>query len=168
MSLLIPLLALAASQPVAPVEITNFRFGLVCSHTRRTEDESGWICQPTQDIPITDQGSCIFNGEKKRCTWYGFEFAYKAAQPGAKLQCTTQASRPFTAGNPSEELGESTTHSYELELEQRQGRFFNPQYTVFAVRSKENSDIRHTTVCRSEGAVVFEYSFTERYPVLEN
>jgi hypothetical protein len=58
-------LAILASSSSRAVEITNFKSGLACTHTRMTKDQVAWICQPTIDVLLTDQGICVFNGGRK-------------------------------------------------------------------------------------------------------
>lgn len=52
-------LAILASQPSQAVDITNFRSGLACTHTKLTDDGAGWICQPTEDVLASTGSMCI-------------------------------------------------------------------------------------------------------------
>jgi hypothetical protein len=165
---LLILLALAISLPSrAAVEVANFRSGLACTETSLTKAGSGWICQPTEDVLITDQGVCVFNGAEEPCTWIGFEFDYKGAKKGNKLQCVSETSAPVDAGNPGQLIAKGTdTQPYELELTSESGHFFNPQYFVFGVRSRGRETLINTGRCMSDGQVVFEYRFNIRFPVM--
>ncbi len=160
-------LAILASQPSQAVDITNFRSGLACTNTRLTDDGTGWICQPTEDVLVTDQGTCVFNGAQEKCTWVGFEFDYSNAIEGEKLQCVSEASLPMEIGNPRERIAvDATSHDYELELGSKTGHFFNPQYFIFAARKPGNSTIVEQERCSSAGKVLFEYKFNIRYPIV--
>jgi hypothetical protein len=168
MRLLLILLALAISLPSnAAVEITNFRSGLACTETKLMEDGSGWICQPTEDVLVTDQGVCVFNGTEKPCTWIGFEFDYQGAKKSTTLQCQSETSAPVDAGNPEQLIAkDANSQPYELELKSESGHFFNPQYFVFGVRSKGRETLINTGYCKLDGQIVFEYRFNIRFPTV--
>ena len=164
-----PLLILAALLLPLPsqaaVEITHFKSGLACTKTTLTQGGDGWICQPTQDVLVTDQGVCVFNGENNPCTWTGFEFDYTGAKKGEKLQCVSRTSAPVNSGNPVELIAEDvTSQSYELELDGGSGHVFNPQYYVFALHPKSEAALIEDGHCTSDGKVVFEYRFHVRFP----
>jgi len=169
MRILLVLVFLFFSIPSSAIEVSNFRSGLACTHTKLTEDGRGWICQPTEDILVTDQGSCVFNGERMPCTWVGFEFDYKNAKKHTKLQCEERLSEPLIHGNPKEVLDKGeATGKYELELEDESGHFYNPQYFTFVRRTKDSALLISKTSCKLGNTVVFEYQFKVHYPVPEN
>jgi hypothetical protein len=160
-------IALLLSCPSHAVQITKFKSGLACTHIKLTADGPGWICQPTVDVLMTDQGSCVFNGAEKRCTWVGFEFDYSKAKKGEKLQCVGETSFPTENGNPSKLIASgATSENYTIDLEPGSGHFFNPQYFVFTGRAPESSVLVATTRCKAEGNVVFEYTFKVHYPTV--
>jgi hypothetical protein len=162
------ILALAISLPSqAAVEITNFRSGLACTKTKLTEDGSGWICQPTENVLITDQGVCVFSGTEQPCTWIGFEFDYKGAQNGTKLECVSVTSVPVDEGNPEQLIAKNTdSQPYELELKPESGHFFNPQFFAFTTRPKGKETLTNMGNCKSDGHIVFEYRFNIRFPTV--
>ena len=166
MSLLLASLLLLPNHPSPALEISNFRSGLACTHTRRADDSVGWICQPTQDVLVTDQGSCVFNGVTKHCTWIGFEFDYKSANKHTKLQCVEDDSQPSDLGNPGELLEKhASTQRFALQLDGESGHFFNPQYFVFTTRPKNGALLIVKGSCAVDGIVAFEYQFNLRFPV---
>lgn len=166
MRLLLILFTLAISLPSqAAVEISNFRSGLACTETRLSHNSDGWICQPTEDVLVTDQGVCIFNGAKKPCTWIGFEFDYKGASNNTTLHCTSETSAPVSSGNPNELIAaDAKSQSYELALKPGAGHFFNPQYFVYHISRKGNEALIDTGRCMVENRVIFEYKFNIRFP----
>ena len=146
------ILVIFASTSASAVEITHFRSGLACA--------SGWICQPTQEILITDQSTCVFNGKETPCTWVGFEFDYTDAPKGAKLQCVSETSVPADSGNPSKLIAsDSTSENFEVELPAGNGHFFNPQYFTFVTRPADKSIVVNTAHCAFEGKILFEYRY---------
>ncbi|GGA83215.1 hypothetical protein GCM10011521_21930 [Arenimonas soli] len=159
------LLLLAAAQPCTAFEISNFKAGLACTNTT-LNDQSGWVCHETREIFVTDQGRCVYNGERRLCTWTGFEFDYRSDQDGVTLQCGTTLSKPATFGNPGEVLEEDTTsHAFELELSGKHGHFFNPMYYVFSLREPGTPPMVDTMTCRFDGEVVFTYTFNVHSPI---
>ena len=169
---LLPFLLVLFALPIplpsqAAVEVSNFRSGLACAGARTSEEGAGWICQSTEEVLVTDQGTCVFNGTRKPCTWIGFEFDYKGAERGTKLQCVSETSAPVDAGNPGQLVAKDTSSQpYELELEPGSGHFFNPQYFVFGVRSKGRETLVNTGHCKSDGRIVFEFKFNIRFPTV--
>jgi hypothetical protein len=153
------------------LEISNFKSGLACTHTRlEGGDPQGWVCQPTQDVLVTDQGSCVYNGQEKRCTWIGFEFDYRNASKDQKLQCVARNSEPVDSGNPGKVIGKDLrSENYEIPLPAGEGHFFNPQYFVFNVRTKADPDsvLQQTFTCSASGKVMFEAKFNLRLPVVD-
>jgi len=166
MRFLLALLLLLVCHPSSAIEISNFKSGLACTNTTRTEGGEGWICQQTEDVLVTDQGSCIWNGITKPCTWIGFEFDYKNAKKKTKLQCVETSSEPSDIGNPNEVIGKgSTSQNYELELDGESGHFFNPQYFIFKVGSKDKALLVEEGSCKVDGAIIFEFKFKMHFPV---
>ena len=167
MRLLIALLLVLVSWPSSAIDISNFKSGLACTHTKLTDEGSGWICQPTEDVLVTDQGSCVFNGVTKPCTWIGFEFDYKNAKKDTKLQCVVESSEPTDHGNPGELISnDATSQNYELPLDGESGHFFNPQYFIFNVRSKSNALLVNKGSCKEDGIIVFEFKFNMHFPIV--
>jgi len=148
----------------ASLQISKFAFGLVCG-----TDTNKRVCFKTNDIPVTLEGACVFNGEQRRCTWYGFEFDYvlPAGKTRAKLDCVARSDSGFTAGNPKAELKKHVHEfPYAIELHGSGGHFFNPQYIT---RTADTSDPIGTISAESEscsyaGRTVFDTEFRLRYP----
>lgn len=165
MRLLLASFLVLASSPVAAVEISNFKSGLVCNAGKPGRDVVDWICQQTQDIPVTDQGRCVYDGVTRPCTWHGFEFDYSAKEPGTKLQCVAETSEPIANGNPREILArEATSHPFELELEGKTGHFINPMYHVFHVKPSGSAPLAETITCKAGDAVLFQAKFNIHFP----
>jgi hypothetical protein len=161
--LAIILLLLALPAPTRAVEISNLRWGLACRGSAKGQGD-GWICHQAQDVFVTDQGRCVYDGETLPCTWIGFEFDYAGAGDGAKLQCTDATSEPTTSGNPGKELAKNvSSEQFELALDGAGGHYFNPMYWIFETRPA-GRDIVETYTCRSGGAVVFEAKFNLHFP----
>lgn len=155
------------AHPASAVEITNFRSGLACTNSAINGDTTGWICQPTEDIPITDQGRCVYADKEILCTWFGFEFDYRSRAGETKLLCKSETSIPTDSGNPKEVLEQdATSHQYQLDLKGGSGRFYNPQYFGFQVRPANDSLIVVNGSCQYDGAEVFQYRFNLRFPTM--
>lgn len=149
------LIGLMAAVPGGAVEVSDFRSGLVCN-----PGDSGWICLQTQDIQLTGQGRCTFDGEELPCTWYGFSFRYSGNKPGTRLECRYKQGMPAFMGNPAEVIAENATEgSFSVALEGTSGTFYNPQYTVFHVREPGQATDSISTSCSIEGKEVASFRF---------
>lgn len=159
------LVALAlASGPASAVEVSNVRSGLVCSENGRP----GWICHETGDIHVTGTSLCVYDGREEPCTWYGFSFEYTGNVPGSLLDCQFEFTRPTTHGNPAKIVDENVTSGrYALPLEHANGRFFNPQYTLFEAAGVAGSDSANVlaTRCSIAGRQVLDFRFALHSPV---
>ena len=169
MRYLLTLLLLTLSMPASCIEISNFKSGLACTHTRLPDgDKGGWICQPTTDVLVTDQGTCVYNGQEKRCTWMGFEFDYRDAKEGQLLQGVTSTSSPVDSGNPKGIFGKDLqSESHDVPIKSGNGRFFAPQYFVFNTRKRGDPDavIEQITSCSADGKMLFESKFRLVFPL---
>ena len=140
--------AALSSNPHDKVTVANLRSGLACTSGSPSKGQDGWICQPTDLILVTDNGNCVYDGKKELCTWHGFEFDYSASRPGLKLQCTWRSDRPADDGNPEKVKAKATNSiHYELELPEKSGHLFNPQYHIFQVRPMGDADSIEDTEC---------------------
>ena len=165
--LVVVILLLSASAPSQALEISNFKSGLACTNTSIRDDTAGWICHVTEDILVTDQGGCRYNGKDQLCTWIGFEFDYRGAKPGDQLECTVEQSQPTAFGNPKEELDPgATSQEFVVPLEKAEGHFYNPQYFTFTTRPPETALLLNTGRCSFEGTTVFHYTYRLRFPSL--
>jgi len=156
------LLLFSLSSQSSALEISNFTSGLAC-----TDGHSfGWICHDTEVIHLTGQGKCNWDGEEKPCTWYGFEFEYAGNKEVDSIECRYSSSYPSAAGNPQGvESEESSEGTFTLQLEEGEGRFYNPQYSLFAVQPEDGAIQIIETICYMEGATLFDYRFEIHYPV---
>jgi hypothetical protein len=153
--------------PSSELRVSNLRSGLACTRSTPEKERTGWICQPTELILVTDQGTCVYDGQKELCTWHGFEFDYSTEKPGAKLQCVVRSSDPTDKGNPEKVQAENTTSgSFELELPKTNGHIYNPQYYLFKTRAAGDSDLIEETVCSHQGVVAFRVRFQFHFPAL--
>ena len=158
------LILAALAGPAGAVEISNFRSGLTCLGTA-PDGRSGWVCQPTEKVLVTDHGTCRYDREDQPCTWIGFEFDYQRAIPGAELHCVVTQSAPGVFGNPEEKSAEATTEQqFELPLESTDGHFFNPQYFLFAVRPAGSNTLDVDGRCSFEGKELFRYRYQLLFP----
>jgi hypothetical protein len=164
------LILLAAAVPADAVEISNHRAGLACMNSQLPgRSEAGWICQPTSEILVTDHGICVYNGEKKRCTWLGFEFDYSGASEGETLHCVSESSLPVDSGNPKGIVAEDiTSESYEIPLQAGSGHVFNPQYFIFTARrlGADDAILEQRTRCGAGGETLFEHTFKVVFPLV--
>jgi hypothetical protein len=161
---LLALILAVITAPVSAVEISNFRSGLSC-HGASPDGRSGWICQPTERVLVTDQGMCRYNREDHPCTWVGFEFEFQRAKPGTELRCTVTQSAPGEFGNPEGKSAEPTTEQeFALPLESAEGRFFNPQYFLYAARPAGNNTLDVEGRCSFEGEDLFRYRYHLVFP----
>jgi len=146
--------------------IRNLATGPVCREAdlvdeRRAKGQppSDRICQGN-DVPIQGKDGCIWSGEHKRCTWYGFEFDYENADPGVPLVCVWTRSRPGregdAAGVRSEGLSTGTT---EVALEGESGHYFSPGYDLYQAVTFPWGIVRLGYDCTYKGAPAFQASF---------
>ena len=165
---LIPLLfLLLPAIPAQALDIRNAKAGLICFNSSPEAKSAGWVCHETQDVHVTGQGRCVYDGQPRQCTWTGFEFDYVAETERTVLNCVSENSRPITHGNPREIIAENTrSNTFELPLEGRQGHFFNPMYYVLSLRAPDDRVLIDTLTCSHEGAVVFRNTFKVHFPTL--
>jgi hypothetical protein len=154
-----------ASSASTELAISNLRSGLACIRSAPVKGRSGWICQPTELILVTDQGTCVYDKNTEPCTWHGFEFDYVASTPNLKLECVLRSSEPTDVGGP-EGLAEVKVESsrFDLTLPEQKGHFFNPQYYLFALRSEERGDLLEETTCSHAGVIAFTVKFRFHFP----
>jgi hypothetical protein len=154
------LLTLGAGCTPERLEVSDVRFGLVCPERN---PEGGSVCVETTEIPITDQGVCVYDGAQHPCTWYGFEFQYANARPGDEITCVLTSNRNASYGNPGGVVQEHTNRlEYGLKLETPSGRFFNPQYSVFNPRLA-GTVVVEDTVCSFGSRELFRFRSEHQY-----
>jgi hypothetical protein len=120
--------------------IRNLATGPVCREAdlvdeRRAKGQppSDRICQGN-DVPIQGKDGCIWSGEHKRCTWYGFEFDYVNAE-----------------GLP--------TGTAEVALEGKSGHYFSPGYDLYQAVTFPWGIVRLGYDCTYKGAPAFQANF---------
>lgn len=147
-----------SSYPVDGLTITNLKVGMVCRSNANPE-----ICSETNDMKITGEGRCVYNGKSIPCTWYGYSFDYQLAGSSTKLQCIATSSVAVNYGNPKEELKRDAKETrYEIELTRESHHFVNPQYS--SAGSGIEGDVHSTQSCAYEGKNVFQFAITLHYP----
>ena len=167
------MLVLITALTVAPcyaVEIQNFRSGLLCDLDEElaTGDVSiSWICLETETIYITGQGQCTYDGRKKKCTWYGYEFDYSNASEDDEITCVSTSSIPTNIGTPRGVEAEGVTvHERSYTLPPGNGHYFNPQYSVAAASLDQQLVNDEETVCSVDGKELYRFRRTLIYPAL--
>lgn len=159
---------LAIASHASALEVANVRSGLACNNSPSANGSNGWICQVTEEVLVTDQGECHFNGETRRCTWVGVEFDYRDANPGDELTCTLSQSKAAGFGNPAEEIAQGVRKQvYKLKLPAPEGRFYNPQYFAYSTLPPDANRLDVVNECRYQDVRLFEYRFRLRFPTEE-
>ena len=161
-------LALAPSPATPEFQLSNFKSGLACTRSTQVKGRNGWICQPTELILVTDQGSCVYDKKDKLCTWVGFEFDYIAPATDTKIQCESTSSVPGNEGNfDGVRVENETSYKWELTLPDKSGHYFHPQYYVMNLQAADDADIIHETACSFDGKELFRARFKVHYPLVE-
>jgi hypothetical protein len=162
-----PMASTKLPEPAAPspalITVSNFLAGPVCG----TKDHRR-VCFGTQEILITNESSCIYNGKPISCTWYGYSFDYDlpVGVEKAELACKVTTNHDVDFGNPAGIVNEKA-HSldYVIALSGNRGHFFNPQYTsaadIDSVGAKSQEDEQ---ICTYEGKTVFDFKLTMHFP----
>jgi hypothetical protein len=159
--------ALMATAPAKALEVSNFRAGLACRTPTPQAPDRGWICHTMQDIAITDYGVCNYAGHDKPCTWIGFEFDYRGAVAGDRLECEVETSRPVDFGNPGKKVADdSSREKFTIDLSPDGDHFFNPQYFVYRQGAADEATLVVNGRCRHGDKPVFEYVFRLHFPVV--
>jgi len=150
----------------ADVDITNVKSGLMCLYQPNSEGDlkiDPKVCFDTEEIKITGQGQCVFDGKKRPCTWYGFEFAYNnKTNNQITMTCHFTSNKPKVLGNPEEVLTDDDTN-YEIKLEPGKGHFSNPQYTLFRYTNSLET-ILNINRCEIDSREAFEARFNITLP----
>jgi hypothetical protein len=160
-------IALGTSPAIAEVRIENFKSGLACTRSTQVKGRSGWICQPTELVLVTDQGDCVYDGRDELCTWVGFEFDYVSTVPAIKLQCESTSSVPGNEGNfEGVHTKQATRYEWELALPEQSGHLYHPQYYVMNLQSADAEDVIHETACSHKGKELFRARFKVHFPLV--
>lgn len=165
MRILIGCLSLFFANIVFAVEIEEFKAGLVCLNGSRLAS----ICHITENVYITGQSRCTWNGKRYPCTWYGYEFKYKNMPVPTTVTCVSKDTKLARLGNPREILSDSSAEStYTFELTEASGRFFNPQYSLFMTQSEEKQLNTTQTSCSINGELVFQFRLNKYFPIKQH
>lgn len=104
---------------------------LVAVYPKEGQPPSDRICE-SRDVAVRGEDVCIFAGERRRCTWWGFEFDYENADPSIPLICTTTRSVPGNLGNHEGIRNPNATSATgETPIESVNGHLFSPGYELF-------------------------------------
>lgn len=158
--------ACSANSNESVVGITNVKSGLFCMSKyekdgRYTSDPH--VCFETENIKVTGQGRCIFDGKTKPCTWYGYEFDYdNSSETPIILTCEFSLDSNSIVGNPEGVLDDNIS-SYDVSLDPGEGYFSNPQYSLYRTSFGENPR-QITTACHIDGKQVFKVKYNIHMP----
>lgn len=160
--------ACQSSASQSDVEIENLKSGLACIHEHDSSDGSfkidPHICFETEDIYITGQGRCTFDGKKYPCTWYGYEFDYvNNTDTDITMVCEVLADEHSVYGNP-DGLDDPDINRYEVTLSSGRNHFSNPQYTLFKIVSEKTAK-KQITTCSVTGREIFTVKYTIHMPI---
>jgi len=115
---------------------------------------------------ISGEGTCVWAGEKKPCTWFGFQFDYKIAQDETAVECEWETSRTTTSGDIEEVLETNTTSgSYTIELEASKGHYIHYQYHLYKRLPAGQNLVTTTTDCSVGGTRAFNMTHHFIFPV---
>ncbi len=171
MILLIYVMAWSFSSPVHALEIQNFRSGLVCELEYEMSDLDWpieWICFETETVYITGQGRCVWDGEDKHCTWYGYEFDYTGATGEEEITCSMTSELPFNEGSPAGVSDKNITNAeWSYSLEPGDGHHYKPNYSVFGPQDEYESLNTTSTTCSLDGKELYQYRMTRIYPAMQ-
>jgi len=169
LSLTLILSSCSAAESSQAIEISNFKSGLVC-HQQSPNNKNksdGQICFETDTVNVTGQGTCIYNGNRESCTWYGYEFDYKNASSNQVINCKATSSDIASYGNPEGVIKEDAhTFEYDLPLKSNEGHFYNPQYSGFSYATDDNQIKTEETICSVDNEELFRFKFKLIYPVI--
>ena len=148
--------------------IENFKSGLLCPNPSSGEVDPKHhrhTCFETEYIVITGQGQCPLGQDELPCTWYGFEFDYKNAQPDQNLYCTVKTEYTETFGKQKKIANKpEKAHEYVLKLNASDTHLFYPQYTLFNPSSETTISEIQSTTCSDGSREVINYTQTLIYP----
>jgi len=142
--------------------VKKFERGPLC----RVGDAKFRVCANAEEVQITGDSECTYDGKVERCTWYGFSFEYEPRVVETRLSCSWSSSEGARPGNP---VGASANvvneGQYELVLRPGTTRFINPQYAVLP-RSAElvARSMKFDQRCTHRGQTVFEFSLNLHFP----
>lgn len=160
--------ATSAQEPSsAPGElrISNFVFGTICRRDEETGavsaeigvDADGDICEATK-VPIRGRGRCMYAGEEKPCTWFGFEFDFENKDPEEPITCTWTRSVPADEGTTVEVTKRGImSDTFDLRIgDDTSGHYRNPMYWVYRPQTAPWIVADMDLNCRYRGQPVVE------------
>ena len=144
-----------------PPKVTNFKSGEVCERSSAQA-----VCVETEAIEIEGKDRCEFDGQMRRCTWFGFEFDYENAHPDVKIECAYTRSHPSNEGNrDGVRERNATTGTLEVKLPAESGHFVHPMYQLHAVPPAGVAIIISTDLeCSYAGHDLFGVRYDLRFP----
>lgn len=145
------------------ITFSNVAYGLVCGI-----ESNKRVCFQTTDIQLTGEGSCVYNGQVKSCTWYGYSFDYELSSGIVQIDCDWESSVSGELGNPEKVKAKNvSSDNYTIELNSSNHHFSNPQYSVVDPdnsKGKKIEDISES--CSYHGTPIFRFTFHLHYPEL--
>ncbi len=167
----LPLLAVLAAIAVAPASLRaqagEFRLSNLSSGRLCDEDGGGAIdvhgegtfCDPSGDVEIRGEGRCVYAGEERPCTWFGFEFDYENKDPREPITCVWTRSRAADEGDPEEVRKRSATaDTFDLAIEDASGHYYHPVYQIYGVTpSRVVVDMEYHCAYREEEVLETSY-----------
>jgi hypothetical protein len=151
--------ACATSPTQQSLRITAFSQGLL------NRDAAGQprVYEQGSDFTYGVNGTCVAEGERVPCMWYGFDVSFEGAGDTTVLNCTTDSSHPVDLVDPSKAYGRVSTFKWVLTLAGKSGRVVHPQYI-----SESASALPRTyfweTVCSYQDVEVLRWYFRFRVP----
>lgn len=143
--------------------VSNLVFGPICDPGEGGAGEAigvdgaGEICEGSK-IAVRGRGRCVFAGEEKPCTWFGFEFDYANKDPDEPITCTWTRSAPVNDGNVEEVVKRrTTTNTVTLDTgPETSGRHRHTMYQVYAPFPAPWYIVRMDIRCTYRGKQVLE------------
>lgn len=138
---ILPTAALRAAPPQEAsggLRVSNVVAGTICLPGEGSAreavgvDGAGEICEDSQ-IRIRGFGRCVFDGDERPCTWFGFAFDYEHKDPDEPITCVWTRPRPMNEGNPDEVVERmATTGTFTLDTgSATSGRYRHAMYQVY-------------------------------------
>lgn len=125
-----------APEPAGPFRVWDVLSGPVCDAGEGEvgRPPSSSICA-SRDVAVRGEDTCVFDGARKRCTWWGFELEYENAAPGEPLVCIWQRALAVDDGN-YEGVAKAgiAVDTVQVDIPSSRGRLFNPGFDTFPER----------------------------------
>lgn len=123
------------------IRVSNFVSGPICRYDEGSEEPrrdidvhaTGEVCE-AKDVEIRGEGRCVYAGEEKDCTWFGFSFDYENKDPDDPITCIWTRSDPANEGD-IEEVRKTNAVADTLDLQMgdaASGHYYHPMYQLYA------------------------------------